>query len=69
MSSLEFTLLSRTFPGLLSVPIENMNGIGGRPRLAWIFILVRFGIFFNLLQFSTILLGRPVHSSESPWHY
>ena len=44
-----------------------MNGFGGRPGWAWIFILVRFGIYFNSLQFSTIPIGRIVHDSHR--HY
>jgi hypothetical protein len=51
--SAQFTQISGAFSGLLSAAIENMNGIGGRPGWAWIFILVLFGIFIYLLQFST----------------
>jgi len=40
--------LSGAFSGLLSAAIENMNGVGGRPGWAWIFILE--GLF-------TILVG------------
>ena len=47
---LKFTQLSGAFSGLLSAAIENMNGIGGRPGWAWIFILVFFwNLFFYLL--------------------
>ena len=67
--SLKFTQLSGTFSGLLSAAIENMNGIGGRPGWAWIFILVNFGIFFNLLQFSTTLIGRIGHDTGRPYWF
>lgn len=32
--------LSGAFSGLLAAAIQNMDGIGGRPGWAWIFILV-----------------------------
>ena len=33
---------SGAISGLLAAAIENMDGIGGRPGWAWIFIVVRF---------------------------
>jgi hypothetical protein len=39
-------MLSGTFSGLLAAAIENMDGSGGRPGWAWIFIPVCcFAIF------------------------
>ena len=67
---LKFTQLSGAFSGLLSAAIENMNGVGGRPGWAWIFIIVLFGIFSNLLQFSTTpYIGRIVHDSRRHYRF
>ena len=43
--------LAGAFSGLLAAAIENMNGIGGRPGWAWIFIVVRFGMLRLLVSF------------------
>lgn len=43
---------SSAFSGLLAAAIENMNGIGGRPGWAGIFILVSF---YSVFQFVAIL--------------
>ena len=40
--------LSGAFSGLLAAAIEKMDGIGGRPGWAWIFILVRFFGYFTI---------------------
>ena len=51
--------LSGAFSGLLAAAIENMNGIGGRPGWAWIFIVVCFDIFFEVTsQSSTTYVYR-----------
>jgi len=34
--------LSGAFSGLLAAAIEKMDGLGGKPGWAWIFILVRY---------------------------
>jgi len=47
-----FASLSGTFSGLLAAAIENMNGIGGRPGWAWIFIVEGLlSIFVGSLAF------------------
>jgi MFS family permease len=37
--------LAGSFGGLLAAAIAQMDGIGGRPGWAWIFILVRYTLF------------------------
>jgi hypothetical protein len=41
--------ISGAFSGLLAAAIENMDGIGGKPGWAWIFIVVRFGMLLEFL--------------------
>ncbi|KAF9447485.1 MFS general substrate transporter [Macrolepiota fuliginosa MF-IS2] len=44
--------LSGAFSGLLAAAIQNMNGIGGRPGWAWIFILEGlFSVIIGLISF------------------
>ncbi|KAF8183429.1 MFS general substrate transporter [Pholiota molesta] len=44
--------LSGAFSGLLAAAIDNMNGIGGKPAWAWIFILEGlFTVCFGILSF------------------
>ena len=40
--------LAGAFSGMLAAAIETMNGIGGRPGWAWIFIIVCFTNFFSI---------------------
>jgi hypothetical protein len=37
--------LSGAFSGLLAAAIENMDGIGGKPGWAWIFLLACFTVY------------------------
>jgi len=47
--------LSGAFSGLLAAGIENMNGIGGRPGWAWIFILEGlFSVLIGLIGFFVV---------------
>ena len=56
--------VSGAFSGLLAAAISSMDGIGGRPGWAWIFILVRSGIFYNFLLHHAIPfhIGRIIYS-------
>ena len=52
---------------MLAVAIENMDGIGGKPGWAFIFILVRFyNVFYDLFFFqsSNTFIGSIVCSSH-----
>jgi len=56
------TSLSGAFSGLLAAAIQNMDGIGGRPGWAWIFILEGlFTICIGLAGFS-LIPSTPRHS-------
>ncbi|KAF7982450.1 hypothetical protein HWV62_28599 [Athelia sp. TMB] len=47
--------LSGAFSGLLAAAIENMNGVGGKPGWAWIFILEGiFSVLMGILGFFVI---------------
>ena len=53
--ALKFTQLSGTFSGLFAAAIEKMDGIGGRPGWAWIFILV---LYFTMFYHFAIILNH-----------
>jgi len=46
LAKISWHQLSGVFSGLLAAAIQNMDGIGGRPGWAWIFILVCITIAF-----------------------
>ena len=50
---------------MLAAAIQNMDGIGGKPGWAWIFILVRFWVdsFTDTADY-IIIIGRAVHASD-----
>lgn len=55
--------LSGAFSGLLAAAIENLDGVGGKPGWAWIFILVCCGLqlAFYRTNRARKYLGRPIH--------
>jgi len=58
--------LSGAFSGLLAAAIQNMDGIGGRPGWAWIFILVCLLPIEGWSLFDRIIISRKVYS-QSVW--
>lgn len=61
---LKFTQLSGTISGLLAAAIENMDGIGGKPGWAWIFILVCLRLLPSVKTLNHFYLGRNVFYSR-----
>jgi hypothetical protein len=59
--------LSGAFSGLLAAGIENMDGIGGKPGWAWIFILVRFGMLISFQISQIIFIGGTILVSHGSY--
>ncbi|KAF7967632.1 hypothetical protein HWV62_33657 [Athelia sp. TMB] len=61
--------LSGAFSGLLAAAIENMNGVGGKPGWAWIFILEGiFSVLIGILGFFVIPSSLQDSNLLSPKH-
>jgi len=60
--------LSGAFSGLLAAAIEKMDGIGGKPGWAWIFILVRYTLLGDQIQNIHVDCSRK-DCLQSSWAY